>query len=141
MTFSHRDHRARRELRHLYISFGVAVGALSLVAISFPLGMVRLLAVVGLAVSGTLYVVAVDRLSDRYRQDLSAVRGGEPVSGAVRAEVYHEIGFEVNRGDDWTPSPHHRRRQGESPPPSPETPGGASVPTPSPRSDPPSDGS
>ena len=124
MTFSHRDHRVRRELRHLYITFGAVIGALTVVAILFPLETVRLLAVAGLAVAGTLYVLAVDRLSDRYRHDLAAVRDGAPVSGAVRAEVYHEVGFERDRQDDWAPSPSHRRPHPDSPPPPPETPGG-----------------
>jgi hypothetical protein len=124
MAFSHRDHRARRELRHLYITFGASVGALTVIAILFPFETVRLVAVAGLAVAGLLYVVAVDRLSDRYRLDLTAVRGGQAVSGEVRAEVYHEVGFERDREDDWMPSPSHRRPHTESPPPPPESPGG-----------------
>ena len=127
MSFSHRDHRARRELRHLYGIFGASVGVLTGIAVLFPVETVRLLAVAGLAVAGTLYVVAIDRLSERYRHDLTAVRDGQPVSGEVRAEVYHEVGFERDREDDWTPSPSHRRPQVELP--APETPGGESTPT------------
>lgn len=108
MTFSHRDHRARRELRHLYLGFGGVVGALALAAYAFPDPVVRLLAVAGLGIAGVAYLVLVERLSETYRRDLSAVRAGQPVSGSVRAEVYHEVGFERDREDDWTPSPHHR---------------------------------
>jgi hypothetical protein len=141
MGFSHRDHRARRELRELYLGFGASLGALSFLAIVFPNVMVRQLAVVGLAVAGTLYVVAVDRLSDRYRRDLTAVRAGAPISGSVRAEVYDEIGFERDREDDWRPSPLRRRPELGREPPGP--PGTDSTPatTSSPRSDLPSDGS
>jgi hypothetical protein len=124
MAFSHRDHRVRRELRHLYLTFGASVGALTAIAILFPLVTVRILAVGGLAIAGLLYVVAVDRLSDRYRRDLTAVRAGQPVSGEVRAEVYHEVGFERDREDDWAPSPSHRRPHMEAPPPPPGPPGG-----------------
>jgi hypothetical protein len=124
MAFSHRDHRARRELRHLYLLFGASVGGLTVIAILFPLETVRILAVAGLAVAGTLYVLAVDRLSERYRHDLTAVRDGQPVSGEVRAEVYHVVGFERDREDDWAPSPSHRRPHTEAPPPPSEPPGG-----------------
>ena len=77
-------------------------------AILFPNDTVRLLAVLGLAGTGAAYVLAVERLTLRYARDLSTVRAGEPISGSVRAEVFHEVGFERDRGDDRTPSPHHR---------------------------------
>lgn len=117
MAFSHRDHRARRELRQLYLGFAVVVGVLTVVAILFPNVTIRLLAVAGLAVTAGAYVVAADRLTEVYRRDLTAVRAGQPVSGEVRAEVYHEVGFERDREGDWKPSPHHRApgRHGESP--------------------------
>jgi hypothetical protein len=108
MAFSHRDHRARRELRRLYLVFGGVLGVLALIAILFPDNTVRILAVVGLALAGTAYVLSVDRLSERYQRDLAACRSGTPISGSIRAEVYHEIGFERDRVDDWTPSPHTR---------------------------------
>lgn len=141
MAYSHRDHRARRELRQLYLGFGVWIGVLVAVAILFPNDTIRILAVLGLAGAGAAYVLAVDRLSERYRRDLSSVRAGEPTSGSVRAEVYHEVGFERDREDDWTPSPHHRppsvsserpRQSANRSEPSATVPG---------RSDPPSDGS
>jgi hypothetical protein len=141
MAFSHRDHRARRELRRLYVMFGAAVTALAGLAILVPIETVRLLAVAGLAVVGTLYVVSVDRMTSRYRLDLLAVRGGEPISGAVRAEVYHEVGFERDRGDDREPSPSHRSPHVQTrayPPGSAE---GGRPAMPPPRSDPPSGGS
>lgn len=116
MNFSHRDHRARRELRGLFLGFGATVGLLTLVAVLFPDATVRLSAVGALAVAGGVYVGAVDRLTDRYARDLSAVRTGRPVSGAVRAEIYHEVGFERDREDDWIPSPHHRRPESTSEP-------------------------
>ena len=65
MEFSHRDHRARRELRTLYLGFGAAVGVLTAVAILFPNVTIRLLAVAGLAVVGAAYVIGADRLADR----------------------------------------------------------------------------
>jgi hypothetical protein len=137
MAFSHRDHRTRRELRHLYLGFGAAVGILALVAILFPNETVRLLAVAGLAAAGAAYVIAADRLSENYRRDLAAVRAGQPVSGSVRAEVYHEVGFEVDREYDWTPSPHHRRPEVTPEAPRAVPPAGATS-TPRVRSDPPS---
>jgi hypothetical protein len=141
MGFSHRDHRARRELRELYLGFGASLAALSFLAIVFPNVTVRLLAVAGLAVAGTIYLVAVDRLSDRYRRDLTAVRAGAPISGSVRAEVYDEVGFERDREDDWTPSPLRRLREVTHEPPGPSGPEGTASPTSSPRSDLPSNGS
>lgn len=108
MSYSHRDHRARRELRQLYFGFGAWIGVLAGIAVLFPNDTVRLVAVLGLAGAGAGYVTAVDRLAVRYERDLLTVRAGEEVSGAVRAEVIHEVGFERDRGDDWTPSPHHR---------------------------------
>jgi hypothetical protein len=141
MTFSHRDHRARRELRHLYLGFAGAIGVLAAIAIVFPNVTVRLLAVGGLAVAGAVYIMAVDRLSAAYQRDLAAVRAGRPVSGSVRAEVYHEVGFERNREDDWLPSPNYRRPDIGSEPPRLESPGGGAAATSALRSDPPSDGS
>ncbi|MCI4352819.1 MAG: hypothetical protein L3K14_05460 [Thermoplasmata archaeon] len=108
MAYSHRDHRARRELRGLYLGFGAWVAVLSGFAIVIPNDTIRLLAVFGLAGTGAGYVLAVDRLAERYQRDLATVRAGDPISGAVRAEVSHEVGFERDRDDDWTPSPHHR---------------------------------
>jgi hypothetical protein len=139
MGFSHRDHRARRELRELYLGLGASVGALSFLAIAFPNLTVRLLAVVGLGVAGTMYLVAVDRLSDRYRRDLTAVRAGAPISGSVRAEVYDEIGFERDREDDWTPSPLRRRPDVARELTGAAKPDGSSATTSSAPSDPPSD--
>jgi hypothetical protein len=139
MGFSHRDHRARRELRELYLGFGASVGALSFLAILFPNLMVRLLAVAGLAVAGTVYLLAVDRLSDRYQRDLVAVRAGDPISGEVRAEVYDEIGFERDREDDWMPSPHRRHTEAARDPLWPQDSDSSSLSTSSARSDPPSD--
>jgi hypothetical protein len=141
MGFSHRDHRARRELRHLYIGFGAVVGALSLVAILYPNETIRFLAIGGLVAAGAAYVMAVDRLSERYQRDLAAVRAGQPVSGSVRAEVYHEVGFESDREDDWTPSPHQRHVEVAPEVPLAGLPVGVSAPTLPARSDPPSDGS
>jgi hypothetical protein len=108
MSFSHRDHRLRRELRRLYLGFAVAVGVLAAAALLVPESTLRILAVVGLVAVAGAYVVAVDRLTDTYRRDLAAARAGTPISGAVRAEIFHEIGFERDREDDWEPSPHHR---------------------------------
>lgn len=139
MGFSHRDHRARRELRELYLGFGASVGALSFLAILFPNLTVRLLAVAGLAVAGTTYLLAVDRLSDRYRRDLMAVRAGDPISGSVRAEVYDEIGFERDREDDWMPSPLRRHPDVADESPRPESSGGAPPATSPSRLDPPLD--
>jgi hypothetical protein len=141
MAFSHRDHRARRELQHLYLVFGAAIGALAVVACFFPDLTVRLLAVLGLGAAGTVYVVSADRLSDRYQRDLAAVRDGQPVSGAIRAEVYHEIGFERDREDDWIPSPHHRPIDVVAEVCLPVPPGAGPSPTSVARPDPPSDGS
>ncbi len=141
MAFSHRDHRARRDLRRLYVAFAATVGALALVAYFFPVEPVRLLAVGSLVVAGILYLVAVDRLSAQYQRDLAAVRGGQPVSGSVRAEVYHEVGFERDREDDWTPSPSHRQPHAAAEPQTPASPGGNPPPTLPARSDPPSGGS
>jgi hypothetical protein len=138
MGFSHRDHRARRELRELYLGFGASVGALSFLAIVFPNVTVRLLAVAGLAVAGTVYLVAVDRLSDRYRRDLTAVRAGEPISGSVRAEVYDEVGFERDREDDWSPSPLRRHPDVARDSPGSSRSDASEETTSSPRSDPPS---
>ncbi len=140
MAFSHRDHRARRELRHLYVGFGATVGLLAIVATLFPDVTVRLLAVGGLAAAGAVYVMAAERLSENYRRDLAAVRSGTPVSGSVRAEVYNEVGFETDREDDWTPSPHHRPPSVAPEGPRAVSPSGT-VPSTSPtRSDPPSTG-
>ncbi|MGC2288579.1 MAG: hypothetical protein WA688_01805 [Thermoplasmata archaeon] len=141
MAFSHRDHRARRELRQLYLGFGASVGALAFVAVLFPNETVRLFAVGGLAAAGAAYVLSADRLSDRYRRDLMTVRAGEPISGSVRAEVYDEVGFERDREDDWLPSPHHRHPvvAPEAPRPGPSA--GVAPSTSPARSDPPSNGS
>lgn len=141
MTFSHRDHRARRDLRQLYFGFGAGVAALTAVATFFPSTMVRFLAVVGLAAVGLVYLAAVDRLTGTYLRDLAAVRSGEPISGAVRAEVDHEVGFERGREDDWTPSPHRRRPDIGPTSTSPEVPGREPEATEPPRSDRPSTGS
>lgn len=140
MAFSHRDHRARRELRQLYIGFAIAVGGLAAIAILLPNETVRLLAVAGLAAAGAAYVIAADRLAEGYQRDLAAVRAGAPISGAVRAEVYDEVGFERDRGDDWTPSPHRRHPEVESDATGPDAPEDADIPTSSARSDPPSGG-
>lgn len=140
MEFSHRDHRARRELRTLYLGFGAAVGVLTAVAILFPNVTIRLLAVAGLAVVGAAYVIGADRLADRYWRDLSAVRAGQPVSGEVRAEIYHEIGFERDREDDWMPSPSRHPDVGSDPAAPDVAEKGPPVMLPV-RSDPPSDGS
>jgi hypothetical protein len=139
MAFSHRDHRARRELRQLYLAFGSCVGALALVAIAFPNGLVRLVAVAGLGMTGIVYLVLVERLTGTYRRDLTAVRTGQPVSGSVRAEVYHEVGFERDRDDDWIPSPHHRPPHADPEAWPPKPPGGAPTPTGPARWDRPSD--
>lgn len=139
MAFSHRDHRARRELRHLYIGFGSVVAGLALVAVAVPSSTIRILAVIALGIAGALYVVQVERMNDRYRRDLIAVRSGADVSGSVRAEVYHEVGFERDREDDWTPSPHHRTPTTIPGPAGPEP--TSPRPTPGEHSDPPSDGS
>jgi len=141
MAYSHRDHRARRELRQLYLGFGASVGVLALVAILLPNETVRLLAVAGLAVAGIAYVIAVDRLSEQYQRDLAAVRAGRPISGSVRAEVYDEVGFERDREDDWIPSPHRRHPDVATEAPRPGAPSDGSTSTPPARSDPPSDGS
>jgi hypothetical protein len=135
MSFSHRDHRARRDLRHLYLGFGVSVGVLTAVAVLFPNETIRLLAVGALAVAGAAYVMAVDRLTETYQRDLAAVRAGRPVSGSVRAEVYHEVGFERDREDDWTPSPLHRH---PAVAPEPGPPRRGALPTSMARSGPPS---
>jgi len=139
MAYSHRDHRARRELRQLYLGFAAGVGVLAGLAILVPNETVRLLAVGGLVAAGAVYVFAVDRLTERYQRDLAAVRAGEPVSGEVRAEVYDEVGFERDRADDWTPSPHRRLSEAAAEPPAPgEEEDGPSSTGPA-RSDPPSD--
>jgi hypothetical protein len=117
------------------------VGALTVVAVLFPSTTARLLAVAGLAFVGAAYVLAADRLAEGYLRDLAAVRGGQPVSGEIRAEVYHEVGFERNREADWSPSPSRRHpvMPGEpSPTEGPETGSAAKVPA---RSGPPSGGS
>lgn len=114
MSFTHRDHRARRELRQLYLGFGAAVGGLTLGAVLLPDGAIRLAAVAGLAAAGVVYLVAVDRLTDGYQRDLIAVRAGGPISGEVRAEVYDEVGFERDRAEDWTPSPSRRHPEVDS---------------------------
>lgn len=141
MEFSHRDHRVRRELRRLYVALGASVGALSLVAYFFPYESVRLLAVVGLVVAGILYVMGVDRSSALYQRDLAAVRGGQPISGSVRAEVYHEVGFDRNRDDDREPSPSHRQPRAAFEPTALGPSSGSPTSTRPARSDPPSDGS
>ncbi|HLY77387.1 MAG TPA: hypothetical protein VKT21_05840 [Thermoplasmata archaeon] len=139
MAFSHRDHRARRELRQLYLALGAGIGVLTLIAILFPNTTVRLLAIGGLAVAGAAYVIAVDRLTEGYLRDLSSVRSGEPISGEVRAEVYHEVGFERDREDDRTPSPHHRRPGATAQEPTPDDRTAEPAPTWPARSDPASD--
>ncbi len=130
MAYTHRDHRARRELRRLYIIFGVAVGALTAVALVVPFTTVRFLAVVGLAATGVAYLVSVDHLTGQYERDLAEVRSGAASSGELRAEVFHEVGFERNRYRDWTPSPNRR----------PPEPGEGAPPMEPERSDPPSTG-
>lgn len=131
MAFSHRDHRARRELRRLYVIFGVTVGALTAVALAIPYTTVRLLAVVGLAATGVVYLLSVDHLTGKYAQDLASVRSGTASSGELRAEVFHEVGFERGRYSDWSPSPNRRPPEPGENPASPMEPE---------RSDPPSAG-
>lgn len=125
----------------MYLGFGGAVGVLTAIAVLFPNTLVRLLAVAGLAGVGAAYVIAVDRLADRYQHDLAAVRSGQPVSGEVRAEVFHEIGFERDREDDWQPSPARRRPSVEEVPSRSEPPDEETSAMSSTRSGPPSAGS
>lgn len=131
MAFSHRDHRARRDLRSLYVGFGITIGLLVVLALVVPIVFIRFLAVLGLAVAGIAYLLAADRLTGQYERDLASVRSGTASSGELRAEVYHEVGFERSRYDDWRPSPHRR-------PPEPGE--GAPPPTEPERSGPPSTG-
>lgn len=124
----------------MYVGFGAGIAALTAVATFFQSTLIRFLAIVGLVAVGLLYLVAVDRLNGTYLRDLAAVRSGQPISGSVRAEVGHEVGFERDRDDDWTRSPHYRRPDIGPEPPRSEFSDPGAVPRESQRSDRPSNG-
>ena len=107
--YSHRDHRAYRDVFRLLataVVATVALLALASVVGSALLGLASLLALVAL---GLASLAASERLVDRYVRDLRAVAIGGGVSGRLRVEVRSRVGLTTDRRRAGPPSPNVRR--------------------------------
>ena len=93
----------------------IVLGALALVA---PLEAIRFAAVVGLAVSGGVFLWQSSRTVEEYVQDLEQVQLGGEVSGRVRVEVTSDVGLDPNERRLSRAFPPVRRRP-PAPPPAP----------------------
>ncbi len=115
MSYSHRDHRALRELWTGAGAFLTATLVLIALALAFPSGAAPLVVLGALAGAGAIFLGWADWLTDTYAGDLARVREGADAPSRLRAEVGSDIGFDRERYDRGHPSPHHRGRAPEGP--------------------------
>ena len=87
-------------------------------AIAAPILALRLAALLGLAVSGGVFVWQAGHTVDDYVRDLEHVQYGREVSGRVRVEVESDVGYDPGSRRGERALPRVRRRVGgESPGP------------------------
>ncbi len=108
MSYSHRDHRALRELGTGTGLFVGATVALVAIALAVPHGATAPLAVAALAVLGGVFLFWADHLTDTYARDLARVREGADAPPRLRAEVGSDVGFDREGSGRPRPSPHRR---------------------------------
>jgi hypothetical protein len=108
MKFSHRDHRVDASVERSFWLILALAGTLGVVAFLAPWPVVDLVALLGLAVLGGVYVLRSERKVSEYVGDLRSVRGGGDVSGWLRVEVSNEVGRERPVGLPTRRSPNTR---------------------------------
>jgi len=113
--FTHRDRRAHRGVtRALGTVVGLCLG-LTGVALWLPLPYAGISAVVALCLVGAGCLLWSERFLAEYVQDLRAAREGRESRGFARAETSTPVGLYRDRAMPWSPSPHTRRRPGDTP--------------------------
>ena len=116
MRTSHRDRRVVRDIaRSTWGMLGLVV-VLSALALVAPLEAIRFAAVLGLAVSGGVFLWQSSRTVEEYVLDLEQVQLGGDVSGRVRVEVTSDVGPDPNGRRLSRALPLVRRRPPASPP-------------------------
>ena len=108
MSYSHRDHRALRDLGTGAVLFVGATAALIGVALAFPREALALVAVGALALLGAAFLLWADRLTETYARDLARVREGAGAPPLLRVEVASDVGFDRAGPRPPRPSPHRR---------------------------------
>ncbi|MGA8275387.1 MAG: hypothetical protein WB852_03715 [Thermoplasmata archaeon] len=112
MKFSHRDHRVDARIERSFWLMLALAGTLGVVAFLAPWPVVDLVALLGLAALGGVYVLRSERKVSEYMGDLRSVRGGGDVSGLLRVEVSNEVGRERPVGLPTRRSPNARSPPG-----------------------------
>jgi hypothetical protein len=110
IEYSHRDHRAHRDVGRGFSTLAAAVLALTAVALGVPYAVVGLAAVVGLGVVGVGYLAWSERMLARYSSDLRLSRDRTRTDGFLRAEMANPVGLPRVAGGGAPLSPHARRR-------------------------------
>jgi len=107
--YTHRDRRAHRDVgRAFWTVVGVSVGLTGL-AMVIPVTIVGILAVLGLAVLGSVYLGWSDRMIAGYARDLHGALEGTMTDGFVRAETVTVVGLDRGSDSPRSLSPHSRR--------------------------------
>ena len=108
--YSHRDHRAHREVdRALWTVVGLSGGLVGL-AMAVPVPFVGIVAVVGLAVLGLAYLGWSDRMLGQYASDLRHTQEPSTAHGFARAEASSRVQLDRDAERYRSASPHVRRR-------------------------------
>ncbi|MCI4353776.1 MAG: hypothetical protein L3K06_00230 [Thermoplasmata archaeon] len=108
-SYSHRDHRVFRAVYRLLAGVGLVTLALIGVSLVAPWPAVGALAVLGLALVGSLAILRSSAIVDGYVDDLHRVGRGDAVAPMLRLEVASRIELERPVFVGARPSPNARR--------------------------------
>lgn len=109
--FSHRDRRAHRAVARGFIALGIAVLSLGVLAFVAPTALVGELAVLGLGVTGLVYLRWSQHELTEYETDLRTATGDTERSSFLRVEARSSVALDRPVGRLTERSPHVRSRK------------------------------